>query len=535
MSSAMSSDYEPSEQDMDLIDSDDEYIDITSVSPAPPRHNQPNSSRIRSPPPQLPPTPPLRSIRAPMNLALPLPASSSSSSSEGRRRSPGREEVPRPDFANLPAPAARTRNRTDLPPLVVDLAGDSSEDEDDVVFVRSSNLNSERLGPLGSRLRDATRNGEVAARETLERRTRTRDIDQEMNHFCLSISIVDSNIVFVTPGIEAVLQRHGAETEALLREDPDNNDRQRDIFSPPVPPPRPPRRIGFGGAVFRSGNRQINFAPLPDGRARERLQLTRERRERRDDNADRPPVEVPAGHRNFAWLGGGIGAVTRDILANFGFGPDADGNVGGPMEPRDPQGWAAVLRTLGVVREAGRAGAGEVNVEAEIAKVPLPDYAAPPPGYTTNFEITSPPSPIEIDDSGRVVPTKRKRAKPYLACIQCLDPLLVSSAYRTSDERVWALQCGHMIDQKCLHALSTPTTSEQLATIINNEPPAALPILDGRERRGRNKRQKLTKPPKPAEYTWRCPACNEEHLSMKEADKEEWEQMDGRGALQVYA
>ena len=204
-----------------------------------------------------------------------------------------------------------------------------------------------------------------------------------------------------------------------------------------------------------------------------------------------------------------------------------------------------VLGMGSAVGVAGGAGRREDDVLGIISKVELPEFEATRDGFTANFgldELIKPPSPIRLDDEGRVVKTrfKKPREKPYLACANCPEPLLVSSAYRSQSDRVWALRCGHMIDQRCLEALSTPVTEDELATILHY-PPGDLPIL-GLEavskKRGRSKRAKVmkrTSPPPPDEFEWRCPVegCGKVHRSVLEGEM--WVQKEGEGALSVYA
>ena len=187
---------------------------------------------------------------------------------------------------------------------------------------------------------------------------------------------------------------------------------------------------------------------------------------------------------------------------------------------------------------AGGAGRREDDVSAILSRIGLPDFDPPPEGFSTDFEIDESKIPITLDDDGRVV--KRNRTKPYLACANCPAPLLISSAYRAPADRVWALRCGHMIDQRCLEALSTPTTKGELAT-VHHHPPGDLPIL-GEEavlvKKGRTKRAKFSKqtsPPQPDEYEWRCPVegCGTVHWSVQEGGR--WAQKEGEGALSVYA
>jgi hypothetical protein len=104
-------------------------------------------------------------------------------------------------------------------------------------------------------------------------------------------------------------------------------------------------------------------------------------------------------------------------------------------------------------------------------------------------------APIEVDDFGEIVKSTKK-SKPFLACANCPEPLRVSAAARDSDDRIWGLKCGHLVDERCLKQLSTPETPEE------QEPSP--------KRRKRGRKQK----PAPVEHTWNCPTCEREHISQ---------------------
>jgi len=191
---------------------------------------------------------------------------------------------------------------------------------------------------------------------------------------------------------------------------------------------------------------------------------------------------------------------------------------------------------------AGGAGRREEDVTSIISKIGPPDFDTPQEGFTANFEIDEPPTPITLDDDGRVIhnPSRKIKKKPYLACANCSEPLLISSAYRAPADRVWALRCGHMIDQRCLDTLSTPKTEAELAT-VQRHPPGDLPILRDDAipvKRPRGKRAKVhrrTLAPPLTEYEWRCSVegCGRAHWSVRVGDG--WSPKEGLGALSLYA
>ena len=143
-----------------------------------------------------------------------------------------------------------------------------------------------------------------------------------------------------------------------------------------------------------------------------------------------------------------------------------------------------------------------------LSKIPTPTYLPAGKGFTRDFEL-----PIVVD-----VPPDE-----YLACASCSDPLLLSSAYRTQDDRVWALRCGHMLDEKCLDKLSIPADDEA----------ANMPIL-GVEPPHKKRRSKRKPTKRKDEYEWECPVCSRKHWSEREGD-ETWVQAEHDGALQMYA
>ena len=343
--------------------------------------------------------------------------------------------------------------------------------------------------------------------------------------------------------LDRLIERHHEATQALIGAD-DGDPRRAILSPPPLPPPReqprrnhldgqvnyapPPRertqRIGFGGAVFRARDRQINYEPLDAGH-------NPPRRIRFDQYA-RPLVEDGPLAMARADMGDGEGYHRRRggrfdaLFANLahavdmarGFGVDVGNGI------------------------AGGAGRREDDVGRVVARLPLHQFEPPREGFTVGFEIDStinPPSPIILDDDGRVVRSRISRAKPkpYLACANCTEALLVSSAYRTPSDRVWALRCGHLVDQRCLEVLSAPKTATEDAS-VRRGPPGGLPIM-GTESvvvtRGRGKRARVTKPPPPAEYRWSCPVegCGRTHVSVQVG--EGWTQKEDEGARQVYA
>lgn len=396
-----------------------------------------------------------------------------------------------------------------------------------------------------------------------------RDLRREYGCLSLKVRRRHAESVLTNEGIDEVAAERGLAVRDILN-DPDLQ-RRRQVLSPlPVPADRsrrtrfdveaarrqlderereqlqdPPaeeqrRRIGFGGAVLRQGDRQINYdrphranlparppAPLAGANARRHnaqqmanldAQIN-ERIQRRIRDRD------DGGYA-------GVADLLQGVMNNWGVAHGMD-------DARR----AELMERMTILRAQQMWGAGPAGManqrrlddpQAIIAQVPKFEYPPLPDGFTSNFEIDS---TIEIDQ-----PASSKR---YLACVYCADPLLLSSGQKTPLDRVWALRCGHLVDQKCLDKISSPQTEDDRAN-INRPPPAGLPILGENEAtaaagRGGGRKAKKARPNtrktanKPVEYEWECPAkgCGHSHKSvLKDA---EWVQTELEGALQLYA
>lgn len=129
---------------------------------------------------------------------------------------------------------------------------------------------------------------------------------------------------------------------------------------------------------------------------------------------------------------------------------------------------------------------------------------------------------VELDERGRIVPNKRKpRGQVYLACCACPEPLRLGSDNRSPEDRVWALRCGHVLDQRCYMLYSAPA--------------ADLPMLDepSPKRRRSGRATRSTRAAK-KQHGWACPVkgCGCEHVSVLE--DEAWRPMEGLGGVQLY-
>jgi len=84
------------------------------------------------------------------------------------------------------------------------------------------------------------------------------------------------------------------------------------------------------------------------------------------------------------------------------------------------------------------------------------DFAPDSSSETPAFPPTSNSDPIIILDDQEQTENK---VTTVLVCARCQDPLVLNSGLTGSDStdrKVWALRCGHMIDGKCLTELGQP-------------------------------------------------------------------------------
>lgn len=162
---------------------------------------------------------------------------------------------------------------------------------------------------------------------------------------------------------------------------------------------------------------------------------------------------------------------------------------------------------------AGPARPGPQDVATILAKVEPSKVPTAKPGFTYTWDVDELAKEdkgrtvIQLDEDGAVMPVSK--AKPYLACAACPEPLRVSAGERTPDDRVWALRCGHMLDQRCLDRLASgPDETPQ-------------------------KKRKTAKN-QPREFAWPCPieGCGKEHVSQFKDGV--WAPKEGAGAIQVY-
>ncbi|WVF67478.1 hypothetical protein IAT40_002234 [Kwoniella sp. CBS 6097] len=361
--------------------------------------------------------------------------------------------------------------------------------------------------------------------------------------------------------IDAIIDQRQQDMYALVAGQED--ERRRQILSPPAPPPpnQPRQRIGLGGGgLYRRGERVGAGPAAADGVVGLEDLPTAVRRDMENQLAHRAAVRRIIGGAG-PMRGADGGGEGQDGL-ELGFG--ALGGLGMLLLGPGRYGMG-IDAGLGLGMGMGLGGAGPAgrmeDVQTILSRVEVPKYDPPPIGFSRDFEIGSEDdedkNPITIDEEGNVVRpspktiklqmTNKNKRRPYLICANCPSALLVSSAYKseTNADRVWALRCGHLIDQKCLEILSTPTTSKEMATVIRYPNPD-LEVLDDTPVNRRNKRRKTTKKnggdskdkkeKRPDEYLWTCPVsgCEEQHVSI-DVGGGSWVSREGEGAISVYA
>jgi hypothetical protein len=190
---------------------------------------------------------------------------------------------------------------------------------------------------------------------------------------------------------------------------------------------------------------------------------------------------------------------------------------------------AAAMDGVGLHGFGGQAGRAPLDIDSLTAKVNIQTHQSTKGGFVDNWDLEA-SRPIELDDAGDAV----KPTPIYLRCGNCDEPLLLSSAYDSPEDRVWALRCGHMIHEGCLGRISTPTKG-QTANITHFGANGAILDDDGSARKKRKTTSK--KVPKPSVFRWQCPVkgCGVWHASEKKVDEEKWTQTEDAGALAVYA
>ncbi|WVR09418.1 hypothetical protein IAU60_006485 [Kwoniella sp. DSM 27419] len=328
---------------------------------------------------------------------------------------------------------------------------------------------------------------------------------------------------------DIIAQRREAHDAIIAGQD---DERRRQILSPPAvhtpsPQPAPRPRIGLGGGgLYRGGERQrgdrpwgMQPLPGPDAMGRHAAPGLFLR-----------PWPDPAGER---------GDLARESL----YRRLAGGDMFNVMNPNVGARLRAIAMGLGdILGPAGGPGPGREDVPQILAKVEMPSFDPPPKGYTREFDMDQAVGGsdlITIDDEGNVIENEHRR-KPYIACASCDSPLLVASAYRSPNDRVYTLRCGHMIHQQCLDIAQIPQTPRQLASVdrhpdILGDPDSPEVAGGGRKRRNKRRRVRKVEEKKPDEYSWHCPiaGCGREHTSVHVDGV--WTGKEHQGAVAIYA
>lgn len=242
--------------------------------------------------------------------------------------------------------------------------------------------------------------------------------------------------------------------------------------------------IRFGGAVLQQGNRRLHYEPLPP-----------------------TPTPQPTGNRLMS-------RADRQFLERLGAMPSM-----------------RILLGLGDGLAAGTSrhmgGQRFQDPQTIVDSVGHFTYPKALKRFTRDFKIPEPP--VTLNEDGQ--PIESAPFEQYLSCAKCDEYLRVQSGVRDPDDRIFALTCGHLVDQRCLHELSIPTTEAQLAAIVRpGDTPLDAPSPKRRRTRQRKKRRD------PETFVWFCPVkdCGQEHTSAKFPDTEDWVTYEGAGATQLY-
>lgn len=475
----------------------------------------------------------------------PDPLSAPPSPSVGRSRdssfrpSPSRRSttVPSPARRGAAAPAAGPSNPRPAAE-VIDL---SLEDDDDIEplarFVHNAEAGPARPRPL--RLEAERFRNNMAGRSSAVGIDELRCLPPCSEADEADAAEIDAALARAAPAMERLGAAFG------VRNDP------RPVIHLPNPArgngtviPNPARGIGFGGAVLRRGNREVRFdphgatrqfhinpadgvaaAPNPapgDAPMVTRTVERRVRRLRRLVDPDYEPDEADAAE------GAEVAAAAADL----------EGLYQRLQRPR-----AAAIYALGDLLQyplghglMGRAPRDN-DVPTILAKVVADTVPEARKGFTKTWEaedIDADPTDkaIRVDDYGRVIPpTPKKNRKPYLSCAHCVNALRVSSAQRDPKDHVWALRCGHLIDQQCLHDLCSAAAA---ATEGDGDTAASDGRPAKRQRQSPRKSKRKAAARAPAEHLWLCPVADCQRVHIAQLVDGQWTQKQGVGAIQIY-
>ncbi|WWC63523.1 uncharacterized protein I303_106126 [Kwoniella dejecticola CBS 10117] len=342
--------------------------------------------------------------------------------------------------------------------------------------------------------------------------------------------------------IDNLVQRRGEEHDAIINDQQD--ERRRAILSPPVPPEPPAHaplhlrpRIGLGGGgLYRRGQAVGRQNPgAGAGADAARYQNFPNIDESEEDGELGLFGRLLAAER--FGRGFDLRTATGDLRARLaGLDRGLGWNLGGLV--------GAQFGELGPGPGEGGAGWGrrEEDVQTILSKIPTPKYPSAMKGFTMDFDMDNIVSkePIELDDEGNIIQRNdnKKKKRPTLVCAGCSSTLLVSSAYKSEEDKLWVSRCGHMLDQKCLTRLQTPTTNSEILSIVK-QPDNDLLDIDAAHppKRRKNAKRKVKKVEikEPDEYTFRCPVegCGRAHKSV--LVDERWRAKEGQGAIAAYA
>lgn len=257
--------------------------------------------------------------------------------------------------------------------------------------------------------------------------------------------------------------------------------------------------IRFGGALMSTGNQRLHYEPV------------------------RPELVRLAGSGLALDPRLALDSDFISRLSQYGFTIE------------QPSGRQGVMNTPIMRPLPGPGGSymGIVPSAAALKEIKTFTFPKPSKRFTRDFEEPESVT-TTLDEDGRPVPSSGGFER-YLSCARCEECLRQGPGIRDPSDRIWALKCGHLIDQRCLEQLSIPKTATQRAAIL---PPIDAIRLDRVNllRKYKPRRRAAPKPKHPETFIWLCPVkdCGQDHVSAKHPGKEDWVPQEGFGPTQVY-
>ncbi|KZT29903.1 hypothetical protein NEOLEDRAFT_1174882 [Neolentinus lepideus HHB14362 ss-1] len=249
----------------------------------------------------------------------------------------------------------------------------------------------------------------------------------------------------------------------------------RRVQSPPMraaPPSHHQPAMGFGGAIIALNRQNAATENIAQQRARMDLLRSRQRIVAARNEAQRRTWNLPSLAQATGFFTGMFrGLAGRSEAEDFTQMEDAVHEI---------HDWIDFMGEFGLNEEWGNhpvgnwGFSGRLPTAAREHRPPDIEYkpefthpGQPQSGFTFDF---SPPastskSVIVIDDSPWPSSSSSEDTSNVLVCAHCLDPLTVGGMDMGEEaekqRRVWSLRCGHMLDGKCIEALTKPLPASE--------------------------------------------------------------------------